>query len=60
MHRGADYCRSKAVECEQRAQEAADESIRRFLYLMRDNWMIAAEGLEIKRGKDKPEGLRGS
>jgi hypothetical protein len=54
MHRGADYCRSKAVEYERRAQEATDETIRRFFCLMRDNWMIAAEGLEIKRGNDKP------
>jgi hypothetical protein len=56
----ADYCRSKAAEYERRAQEATDESTRRILYWMRDNWMIAAEGLEIKRGKDKPSGLRGS
>jgi len=54
MHRGTDYCRSKAAEYERRAQEATDESTRRFLYSMRDNWMIAAKGLEIKRGNDKP------
>ena len=60
MHRGADYCRSKAVEYERRAQEATDEGIRRFFYLMRDNWMIAAEGLEIERDKGKPLGLGGS
>jgi hypothetical protein len=48
MHRGADYCRSKAVEYERRAQEATDEIIRRFLYWMRDNWMIAAEVLRSR------------
>jgi hypothetical protein len=53
MNRGADYCRSKALEYERRAEEATDEAIRRFFLLMRDNWKLAAKGLEIERGKDK-------
>jgi hypothetical protein len=46
MDRGADYCWTKAAEFRQRAEETTDDSVRMFLCLMRDNWMIAAKDFE--------------
>jgi hypothetical protein len=46
MDETAGFCRSKVAEYTRRAEEASDKHVRKFLYLMRDNWVAAARNHE--------------
>jgi hypothetical protein len=46
LDRNADYCRRKAAECEREAGSATDETMRAYLCMMRDQWLIVAEAFE--------------
>jgi hypothetical protein len=50
MDQMACFCRSKAAEYTRRAEETSDRQIRKFLYLMRDNWIAAANDHERAAG----------
>jgi hypothetical protein len=44
------FCRSKVAEYTRRAEETNDKQVRKFLYLMRDNWAAAANDHEKVAG----------
>ena len=46
MNQMANFCRSKVAEYTRRAEETSDKQVRKFLYLMRDNWVSAARDHE--------------
>ena len=46
MDQMAGFCRSKVAEYTRRAEETSDKNVRKFLYLMRDNWIAAARDHE--------------
>jgi hypothetical protein len=46
MDQMAGFCRSKAAEYTRRAEDTSDKQVRKFLYLMRDNWIAAAKDHE--------------
>jgi len=46
MDQMAGFCRSKVAEYARRADETSDKQVRKYLYLMRDNWAAAAKDHE--------------
>ena len=46
MDQMAGFCRSKVAEYTRRADETSDKQVRKYLYLMRDNWTAAAKDHE--------------
>jgi len=46
MDQMAGFCQSKVAEYTRRAEETSDKHLRKFLYLMRDNWVAAAKDHE--------------
>jgi hypothetical protein len=46
MDQMASFCRSKVAEYTRRAEETSDKHVRKFLYLMRDNWVAAVKDHE--------------
>jgi hypothetical protein len=50
MDQMAGFCRSKAAEYTRRAEDTSDKHVRKFLYLMRDNWVAAAKDHEKVAG----------
>jgi hypothetical protein len=50
MDQMTGYCRSKVTEYTRRAEETSDKQVRKFLYLMRDNWIAAAKDHEKVAG----------
>jgi hypothetical protein len=46
VDRTADHYRKKAAEYEREAEKATDATMRAFLRMMRDQWLIVAEAFE--------------
>ena len=46
MDRTADHSRKKAAEYERQAESAIDETLRAYLCMMRDQWLIVAKAFE--------------
>ena len=46
MDQMAGFCHCKVAEYTRRAEETSDKNVRKFLYLMRDNWVAAAKDHE--------------
>ena len=46
VDRTADHYRKKVAEYERQAESATDETMRAYLCMMRDQWLIVAEAFE--------------
>jgi hypothetical protein len=43
---------AKALECEERAEETADQDVREFFHRLRDSWIRAANHRQILEGAE--------
>jgi hypothetical protein len=50
MDQMTGFCRSKVAEYTRRAEETSDKQVRKFLCLMRDNWIAAVKDHEKVAG----------
>jgi hypothetical protein len=53
------YCRRKAAECAERAEETSDTEIHEFLIRMRDVWIAAANRFDLADSSDERKSVAG-